>query len=96
MQETAKTSKGAPTGRKKGQGKSSRRSVNISVRRSSRFMGRAGAALGSVAAVEEYSEAKVTRKGGGRRSEGFGLVIPASTFSNEALYRELRSAEEGE
>ena len=95
MQETAKTSKGAPTGRKKGQGKSSRRSVNISVRRSSRFMGRAGAALGSVAAVEEYSEAKVTRKGA-RRSEGFGLVIPASTFSNEALYRELSSAEEGE
>ena len=95
MQETAKTSKGAPTGRKKGRGKSSRRSVNISVRRSSRFMGRAGAALGSVAAVEEYSEAKGTRKGG-RRSEGFGLVIPASTFSNEALYRELSSAEEGE
>ena len=94
MQETAKTSKGAPTGRKKGQAKSSRRSINISVRRSSRFMGRAGA-LGSVAAVEEYSEAKVTRKGG-RRSEGVGLVIPASTFSNEALYRELSSAEEGE
>lgn len=79
---------------KKGQSKSMRRSVNISVRRSSRFMGR-GVALGSVAAVAEYSEAKVTRKGG-RRSGGFGLVIPASTFRNEALYREQSSAEDGE
>jgi len=92
-EEAAKTSKGA-SGMKKGQSKSMRRSVNISVRRSSRFMGR-GVALGSVAAVAEYSEAKVTRKGG-RRSGGFGLVIPASTFRNEALYREQSSAEDGE
>ena len=72
VQEAAKTSKG-PSGRKKGQQQnksSSRRSVNISVRRSSRFMGRSDA-LGSVSSLAEYAEtAKVKRyyaaaKGGG-------------------------------
>ena len=62
--------------------------VTISVRRSSRFLGRAVAPLGSVAADEEYSETKVTRKGG-RRSEEFGRFITAPTISNEAQPRDF-------
>ncbi len=69
--------------------KSDRRSVSVSVRRSSRFLGKSSAALGSVYSVAEVSESRIR----GRRSVsshegGYGLVIPPTVIRPKGLYDE--------
>jgi hypothetical protein len=69
-----------------------RQSVSVSVRRSSRFLGRTDT-FGSVCAVAEVSESKLNRGKKNRRSNGYGLVIPQTAFKLKGLYEDVESQE---